>query len=898
MAAGALGVRTTCVPVQREDGIVKVRMDSMMYAKERSYAFILFVLFYGVAADVAAREAMVRQYPEYVDVQAGDRRLSPYSEFVDAGPSYTDIGVAEVDLVIMFSQFLDVTLCVGEHDTVRVSNGAMCANTLGPQRIRLDEALVENLRPVYVVTAKSGVWGASCRVGISRRQGADIPCALPSSYEMLRVTFNGITRAIAPLSQLPAGGSIAWIPFVPDGTAPAPVQGLSASSSAGGVTLSWRANHEPDLKRYAVYRIPAHSPHLARQIASVTCTTFTDSAGDLSQHAYKVIAYDSTGNLSEPVYAVRWAQHRQVVLNTSATGANVSQSVADFPVLVRLRDTNFDFSQAASRGGDLRFAGATGHPLRFEIELWDSTAALADIWVLVDTVRGNDSAQSITMYWGNAYVGDASNGVRVFDTDNRFMDAWHLAEDSSGRGGAAVYRDASRSAFHGTDSVSASGKAGIVGRGQQFDKESGDIVVFAGRPDTLGALTLSAWVNLDTIYPSWQTSNPKRENHIFGNWCWWPSSGYQLALLSDQLVAILNVPGNKWHYAESVITAPHTWFHVAMTWDSTGCLKFYRNGECVSQQSTAAGVIATTGDTPLRISASGATAGMDGFIDEVRSERTVRSPSWLKLCYENQKANQTLVNVAPQPSAAIAYDGFAYTAGHPLHAMGASGDGWAGPWQNVRSIEWHKAVVEQPGGVYGNLQVSGNGVVVDNTTAHHYRALATRVGGTPGQDIWLSYLMGDNDNGSHGAWNAFAPISSAYGYDSDPRSFSNRLFSIQITGSDATRSWRIQKHYANNAWLSPNLDHYGAGSVPWTPGYHFVVVKIQVQSTVSNVYVWIDPQDVHSLGPAHLSLMGNQNGPVLFDGVRWHAEPFHGDRTARLDELRIGLSLGSVTPGL
>ena len=39
----------------------------------------------------------------------------------------------------------------------------------------------------------------------------------------------------------------------------------------------------------------------------------------------------------------------------------------------------------------------------------------------------------------------------------------------------------------------------------------------------------------------------------------------------------------------------------------------------------------------------------DGDIDEVRISKVARSPAWIKLEYENQKANQELVGTLPKP---------------------------------------------------------------------------------------------------------------------------------------------------------------------------------------------------------------------------------------------------------
>ena len=58
---------------------------------------------------------------------------------------------------------------------------------------------------------------------------------------------------------------------------------------------------------------------------------------------------------------------KKIYLNTSVSGAGVYGNVADFPVLVRLTGSVFDFSQALADGSDLRFSGPDGAHLAYEI---------------------------------------------------------------------------------------------------------------------------------------------------------------------------------------------------------------------------------------------------------------------------------------------------------------------------------------------------------------------------------------------------------------------------------------------------------------------------------------------------------------------------------------------------
>ena len=54
-----------------------------------------------------------------------------------------------------------------------------------------------------------------------------------------------------------------------------------------------------------------------------------------------------------------WGGHKNVILNTALSGANLSTTVTSFPVLVRLGAADSAiFAQSVGRGADLRFSKA------------------------------------------------------------------------------------------------------------------------------------------------------------------------------------------------------------------------------------------------------------------------------------------------------------------------------------------------------------------------------------------------------------------------------------------------------------------------------------------------------------------------------------------------------------
>ena len=114
-----------------------------------------------------------------------------------------------------------------------------------------------------------------------------------------------------------------------------------------------------------------------------------------------------------------WSYHMPIQLNTSATGANVANNVYNFPVLVRLTSSNFSgFSQTLPGGADIRFSKTDyTKPFPYQIQRWDATDNLAEIWVLAGYgITGTVRPRSIVMHYGNGGAANLSSGPAVFST--------------------------------------------------------------------------------------------------------------------------------------------------------------------------------------------------------------------------------------------------------------------------------------------------------------------------------------------------------------------------------------------------------------------------------------------------------------------------------------------------
>jgi len=345
-----------------------------------------------------------------------------------------------------------------------------------------------------------------------------------------------------------------------------------------------------------------------------------------------------------------WKYSRHLILNTSISGANVGGNVNNFPVLARLTSAIFDFSQAQADGADIRFAKADGAPLSYEIERWDIVNKLAEIWVKVDTVFGNNDSQSIVMYWGNgAAIGESNSGI-VFDTSSGFEGVWHLAE-----AGNTLAIDATKNHYDGTPSgmTSASAVSGVIGIAQAFDGTSSSLTMLNTASSKLdfaqnGNYSISLWAYIDTVDTAWCEIAGKGHEQYYlkfkGNGT--KKATWEFVEFQDQ---------QGWDFTEDLVPpAPGSKSWVYITGVRNGANQYlYINGSLASDTiKLQAGVYSRNSldnfvigkyARSVTIPYNEGWCYFDGMIDEVRVSSGVPSADWIQLCFMNQKSDDNLV---------------------------------------------------------------------------------------------------------------------------------------------------------------------------------------------------------------------------------------------------------------
>ncbi len=343
-----------------------------------------------------------------------------------------------------------------------------------------------------------------------------------------------------------------------------------------------------------------------------------------------------------------WKHVGSMYLVTDSAGADLPASVVlkNFPVLVRLNEDYFNFSEAEPGGKDVRFS-SKGKPLDFQIERWDAERGEADIWVRIPIIRGKDQ-QAIQMHWGKEKVSSESDGEKVFRTAEGFSAVWHLGDN---------LEDATSNNLDGVNRPDAptTNTTGMIGDAQEFGVDKLLVIRPSGSspdrrvtcmPSGNADRTMSAWINPTSFEGrNWAQASiggwgePERGQKPHMGLSYFTMTGrgqprFHLYGFDPRCASPL--PRNEWRHVALTVSGDMVRFYVDGVLEET----INNNGDLVSKL----GTLKTPASTPVDLGDHGNGRGpFNGALDEVRFEAVARSVNWLKLCFENQKPLQSLV---------------------------------------------------------------------------------------------------------------------------------------------------------------------------------------------------------------------------------------------------------------
>ncbi len=319
-----------------------------------------------------------------------------------------------------------------------------------------------------------------------------------------------------------------------------------------------------------------------------------------------------------------WSFRKKITLEAGAKGAALPQDAGRVPVLVRLSDGNFKFSDAADDGSDIRFVdGDDKTPLKYHIESWDGALGIAMVWVDIPAVRAGATAD-IYLYYGNSKAKTGADPHATYDNDTVLV--YHFAERN------AAPKD--MTAAGNNPSVPA-GKSvdALIGSGLAFDGTSG-LVVPASPSLTFSqgaSLTWSAWVKFDA---------PQSNAVIFAK----HDGPRSLIVALDQNAPLVTIADDT----SSVHTDPGTplapgWHLIAVT--ASDHVTVFVDGQQRTTLAAALPALAGPASIGADVDASGQVVGtgFSGQIDEVEISKTARGPGFLAAAFASQGTDEKLV---------------------------------------------------------------------------------------------------------------------------------------------------------------------------------------------------------------------------------------------------------------
>lgn len=324
-----------------------------------------------------------------------------------------------------------------------------------------------------------------------------------------------------------------------------------------------------------------------------------------------------------------WSSHKPLTVDAGATGADIQETLSDFPLLLRLHTGNFGyFAELAENGKDLRFMLNDKTALKHHVEKVDALAELGLVWVKLPSVRGGVGTDTFSLYYGNANAADASDPKGIYDADQALV--FHFSE------GETLPQDATAYASHAAASKAGIDPAGWIGAAAKFDGQGGIAVKPAPAlaVDPERGWTFSAWAKIDQAQPNTVLVQAKDG-----------ASWLELVAQDSGISARYQDAGGT-----AVQTAPANlalgqWQHLAVVAEK-GKLTLYVNGARVAES-----LIQLTAMNPaLLIGSADVDHGFAGLLDEVQIAKQARSADWIKLQFRSQSPDFTVVGFGQDES--------------------------------------------------------------------------------------------------------------------------------------------------------------------------------------------------------------------------------------------------------
>jgi hypothetical protein len=376
-----------------------------------------------------------------------------------------------------------------------------------------------------------------------------------------------------------------------------------------------------------------------------------------------------------------WPQKTVITLNTSATGANVTSTQTNYPLLLRIVNPTI-VGASGTNGAFLRFS-TTDEVTEYSYEVeYSNNVDTAIVWVRIPSLAGNSTTQTFKIHAGNTGASSASSGPDVFRPADGWVGVWHMnkvitsatdtVKDATGNGLHAVPANTGLDfTFPMTTIVgpayAGTGNTNAAGRYFNVVLSNTDTTLANGFLSTNAAnLTLSAWASSSncasgtrqSIIAKYNGTAPNLARQFnFGN----AGSGSTWALAINPTQYGTDAGGsgvsefvatracNSYNNTVALVAGTYAGLPSAQTVAGAySAERLYINGDSTATAgatgfSTASNNADVNRTAPLRIGAGGSVATANRFllgaIDEARISNVARSADWNKLDYATQRSS-------------------------------------------------------------------------------------------------------------------------------------------------------------------------------------------------------------------------------------------------------------------
>lgn len=329
---------------------------------------------------------------------------------------------------------------------------------------------------------------------------------------------------------------------------------------------------------------------------------------------------------------------KNITFDTTAQGANVSSSQANFPVAVHIN--SLSWPTASERNNFFGAYNVAGKRIEFydsdettelsyEVEYYDQSSQEALYWVMVPQVDGNSSTDKIVVAYGNdPYGSDQDQPTSVWNSN--YLAVYHLGDNKWVDGDSTTEaKDSTANSYHG-DNTGSIDIAGQTRRGRDLDGTDDRIVVTGGASVfSLNTWTVSGWVNVASGAPDGSifykgnttTTDTMQVNMMAGKIraeSYPPTSNYSTTGTTD-------IRNTGWRYFTGQRRSTATTF-----------IKVFIDGAQEGTNSSGTTSAAETANTP-KIGSVNSGSYFDGSLDELRISNTDRSADWIKVEYYSIK---------------------------------------------------------------------------------------------------------------------------------------------------------------------------------------------------------------------------------------------------------------------